>query len=825
MKNYSSCLYVLYLLTLIILTGFSNINAQNNDQIRYLKVSIYLENNEQIKQLNREGLLLDHAAVHKLPSGGRRMIAVINESQLQILKESNLSYSILVQDVIENYRNRPQPTSAELRRMENSNGLEGIEFGSMGGYYTFDEVVTELDSMHLLYPDLTTEKTSIGKSIENRDLWMLKISDNPEVDENEPEVFYNGLHHAREPQSMMTVMFFMYYLLENYAADPEVTYLVDNRELYFVPVINPDGYVYNEQTNPDGGGQWRKNRREINGGQWYGVDLNRNYGYQWGYDDVGSSPYPFSDTYRGDAPFSEPETQAIRDFCISRQFELSLSYHSYSNLLIYPWGYEESLVTPDSITYFDYASTMTQYNRYVYGTGDETVNYVTNGDSDDWLYGEQTDKNKILAMTPEVGTDQDGFWPAEERIFPLAEENVYANLYLAWVAGGYPVLKSIHITGDDDADGYLEAGETAIIQTTIENIGRGSAEDAALALQCDDPYVQVIDDYAAIDGAIPSGDVRILDRLTIEAAANTPEAYQLQLIFTVEYGDINRHDTVETVLIGTPQLLFSDNAENGLDNWTAGGQWNLSTRKAVEGSRSFTDSPFRRYPEDYEASLTLDQPVELSSNKQIYLQFWQQFQIERDYDFARVQASTDEENWQTLEGVSGSIGSGWGVQASDQTGYHNMQLNWRREIVDLSSFAGTDSFYVRFNMASDGGTERDGWYIDDIRLLAYTDVVSPLASNETLPDKVTLAPNYPNPFNATTSISFYLPRKMHATLIVYDLLGRKVKTLADRRYNAGEHSLRWKGNNEQGNKVGSGIYIVRLQTEQGMQSRKALLME
>ena len=132
---------------------------------------------------------------------------------------------------------------------------------------------------------------------------MVELSDHPGVDEGEPEVLITSVHHAREPAGLTTVLYTLWYLLEQYGADPEVTYLLDHRRLFVVPVLNPDGYVYNETTNPNGGGYWRKNRRN-NGGS-FGVDLNRNYGYEWGYDDVGSSPSPSSETYPGPAPFSD----------------------------------------------------------------------------------------------------------------------------------------------------------------------------------------------------------------------------------------------------------------------------------------------------------------------------------------------------------------------------------------------------------------------------------------------------------------------------------------------------------------------------------------
>jgi len=113
----------------------------------------------------------------------------------------------------------------------------------------------------------------------------------------------------------------MWYLLENYSSDPSIKNIVDNTEMYFIPVVNPDGYIYNQTTNPNGGGLWRKNRRN-NGDNTYGVDLNRNYSYNWGYDNTGSSGNTNSDTYRGPSPFSEPESRIMRDFTYQRALRI-----------------------------------------------------------------------------------------------------------------------------------------------------------------------------------------------------------------------------------------------------------------------------------------------------------------------------------------------------------------------------------------------------------------------------------------------------------------------------------------------------------------------
>src|SRR5258705_319958 len=126
----------------------------------------------------------------------------------------------------------------------------------------------------------------------------------------EVHVIVDALHHAREPESMQATIWTMLALLERYGTDPLSTYLVNEREIWFVPCVNPDGYVYNESTNPGGGGLWRKNRR-ANAGGTTGVDLNRNYAFQWGFDNSGSSPTPTDETYRGTAAASEPEVGAL----------------------------------------------------------------------------------------------------------------------------------------------------------------------------------------------------------------------------------------------------------------------------------------------------------------------------------------------------------------------------------------------------------------------------------------------------------------------------------------------------------------------------------
>ncbi|MCK5642382.1 MAG: zinc carboxypeptidase, partial [Gammaproteobacteria bacterium] len=299
----------------------------------------------------------------------------------------------------------------------------------LGDYHTYAEMESVLAALDTNYPALAS-LSSIGTSVEGRTIYALKISDNVSVDEDEPEVLYIGCHHARELMSVDVPLRFAEYLLTNYGSLPEVTGLVDSREIYFVPMLNPDGHYFVQQNH---GGSWwtwwRKNRRD-NGDGSYGIDLNRNYGYEWGYDDIGSSPTPSSDVYRGPSPFSEPETQVIRDFSTSRNFGLWFSYHSYGELLLYPWGYISGY-TPDHELYYALGDTLTSSNGYFDGNTAMGAIYTVNGDSDDWAYGDETGKDKIFAFTPEVNTyEEGGFGPPDTLIIPTFNKLLPMNMLL-----------------------------------------------------------------------------------------------------------------------------------------------------------------------------------------------------------------------------------------------------------------------------------------------------------------------------------------------------------------------------------------------------------
>jgi hypothetical protein len=483
----------------------------------------------------------------------------------------------------------------------------------MGGYRTYFEVIAAMDSIHTLYPDITSEIFSIGQSIEGRELWVIKVSDNPDIDEDEPEVFFNGLTHAREPMGMTMCMALLDSLTSLYGIDPNITYLVDEREIWFLPVLNPDGYVYNEQTSPSGGGMWRKNRRN-NGGS-YGVDLNRNYGFNWGYNNIGSSGSPGSETYRGTAPFSEPETEAVRQFCNTRYFALGQNFHSYSDLMLYswsipdpPWGY-----TPDNAAFQSLSQTMYQWNGYQYGPPWEIL-YEVNGDASDWMYGEQVEKPKTLAWVFEIGHS---FWPSPGQIYGLVAENYQPCLYMFEQAENYvPQPVSLVYAGGviDDAiggngNGGLDPGESVLFTPTLRNNGWESGTGITATLSTNDPYITITSNSSAYPNLDPHTSGEALTDYAFEVSSSCPLEYTVTFRLEWTCNEPYSGTTSFDLMVGDPlyQPLGPDAyGYMAYDNFDEGGpefNW-IEVDPTMGGSGTLL--PFSEDDQTFEVNLPFD---------------------------------------------------------------------------------------------------------------------------------------------------------------------------------------------------------------------------
>jgi hypothetical protein len=307
---------------------------------------------------------------------------------------------------------------------------------SMSGYHNWPELVGEIQQAAVDHPDIVS-LFSIGKSYQGRDIWVAKVSDHPETDEAEPEVLVDALHHAREHMSTEQALALLRWLTDDYASNAGVKRLVDSREIFIIFAMNPDGLSYDLTGSPFRA--WRKNRQPNAGTTAVGTDLNRNYEYRFGCCG-GSSGTPSSITYRGRAPFSTPETAALRDFVQSRvvngvqQIRTHVTLHTNGRLVLWPYGYTRTdipwdMTARDHATFVKMGGAMASSNGYKAEQSSDL--YITDGDQIDWLYG----RYRIFSFTfelypPETRTVYGDHYPDDSHIATETARNRTALLYL-----------------------------------------------------------------------------------------------------------------------------------------------------------------------------------------------------------------------------------------------------------------------------------------------------------------------------------------------------------------------------------------------------------
>jgi len=314
-------------------------------------------------------------------------------------------------------------------RIEDERVLEtrSPSVAEIDGYFSYLEYSTEMALWAQEHPDIVS-LTSIGKSWEGRDIWLLKISDNVTVDEDEPEVLLLALQHAREWLGGMTLRGIAKDFIDQYGTDPAATDLVDSLELYFVLVANPDGYAYTHTTDRF----WRKNRRD-NGNGTYGVDLNRNFPFQW------TSSSSSSNTYGGPSPLSEPENQAVVDWVLGRTATLAgcLNYHTYNTRVMHNWAYTYAL--PPNVDLMgplarEVALAIESVNgqRMRNGSWAITLDYTGGGATVDTFHAMYGIPTLTLELRPGDGVGG-GFAPPGTMIAPSVSENIVGcRTFLAW---------------------------------------------------------------------------------------------------------------------------------------------------------------------------------------------------------------------------------------------------------------------------------------------------------------------------------------------------------------------------------------------------------
>lgn len=303
------------------------------------------------------------------------------------------------------------------------------------GYHDYAEMRAELDRVVADHPAIARVQV-IGTSHEGRAIVALKISDNVGTDEAEPEVLYDAHQHAREHLTVEMALYLAHLFTDGYGTDARVTGVVDSREIWIVPDVNPDGGEYDIATGSYR--SWRKNRQPTPGSRSVGTDLNRNWGYGFGCCG-GSSGSPSSGTYRGPAAFSAPETRALRDFVLGRrvggvqQITVAIDFHTFQELVLWPYGYTRADTAPGLGV--DQEATFRILGRQLAATNGYTPEqasdlYITDGDILDWLWGDQGIFAYTFEMYP-TSTAAGGFYPPDEVIVAQTARNREASLQLA----------------------------------------------------------------------------------------------------------------------------------------------------------------------------------------------------------------------------------------------------------------------------------------------------------------------------------------------------------------------------------------------------------
>ncbi len=772
-------------LLFIILIPFSVLAQPVSEKNHRAKITYTTSAN--YKKLEESGVALDHG-IHKK---GYWITSDFSETELQIARNIGCTVTIEIDDVSKFYvdqNKNPQQASPDNI---NCNGPAttyttpaNFNLGTMGGYLTYAQMLQELDDMRTLYPNLISARADVSSVLttEGRAIQWAKITTNPQLINARPQALYTAIHHAREPISMMQTIFYMWYLLENYETNNAVKNIVDNTEMYFIPVLNADGYVHNGTTNPNGGGNWRKNRR-INGDGTFGVDNNRNYDYWingdqaqsiWNTTGVGGSA---TETYPGTAPFSEAENQNIKSFVESHNFTIALNAHTFSNLLLYPYGYELNVPSPDEALFNKISKFLVKESGYTNEIASSL--YAASGDSDDWMYGQTFNHSKIYAFTPEIGSS---FWPASSQIITLCNQMMFTNLNSA------KMLLNLGIAVDNAPEfiginavfpalfdlthyGLLTTGNYTVsvnpISANITTVGAPFTSNGMATI-------------ATVSGSIDIG---------LASGTTSGDSIVYELL-------VNNGQTIEKTLVtkkfGDFQTILTNDCSTVAPNWTSSAlPWSTTTEAFVSPSTSITDSPNAIYLPNQTKTIVFNNPIDLTSVPGAKISFEAKWELEDNFDYVVFQVSTNNgATWVTQCGKYTNKGSGF--QGSFPV-YDGIQSSWVTEEINLSDYVG-QTIKVRFQFKSDGFENQDGFYFDDFKIN--------ILQNNTLKKTNTSVSQfsiYPNPASDFLNIN---TTKNNYAIAIYNLQGQLIFSQNNK---SGFQEI----NTE---KLAAGMYIIELKS-------------
>ena len=779
--------------------------SQKNE--KFHKVKINYTSPADLVKLANQGVCIDHG-LHKK---NHFFISDFSESEIEKMLSLNFDYEILINDVTHFYKQRNKLSNKSVKNIfceENENIFETPEnydfkpSDDFGGFYTYNEMLNELDDMHSLYPEIISSRSDIKdetfsssphihETYEGRYLQWVKISDNPNVSEGEPQILYTALHHAREPASLQQLIYFMWYLLENYDSNDSIKQIIDGSELFFVPCVNPDGYIFNETIEPNGGGMWRKNTRDS-----HGVDNNRNYSYidengseVW--NTSGTSSNPYGNTYAGDGPFSESENRAIRYFVESNSFKIALNNHTYGNLLLYPYGYDYNQTTDDDDIFQFISSALVSENNY-----DNIISadlYPAAGDSDDFMYGMLNTENnqvreKIFAMTPEIGSS---FWPQASTIEDICKGMLHLNLTAAKMIGNYASLK-------DFTENFISSNT---FSASFELQRLGIIDNGSFNIQIEPISSNIISTTPEINvNSLNIGEI-VNASFEIELDESTNSGEDVIFKYILDNGSFSEEIVVKKIF-GDPILLFEDESDNYSDYWTIDSSWSETYEEYNSPQTSITDSPYSNYSNNALETINLLNDISLSGYSYAEINFNAKWNIESGYDYVQIEISNDGgASWEPQCGKYTRKGIETQEDALNEPLYDGNQDEWVNESILLTDYIDQE-ISIRFKLKSDGGLRRDGFYYDDFKIKALS---SSLSSSENVLNKAKI---YPIPSENMIYISSEEEIK---EIKVFDILGKVIMSFKQNNIeNISIENLK------------SGVYLIKLFSLEGTENHRII---
>ncbi len=413
------------LLTTLLSTTLSSCSPADNDSTN-LSTPLYQAQSANKGFLTARNFEETGRTIIKVQYTDKKQLTTLNDLGMDVWTvESNYAIGQVAKGLLDRIRR----TNLKIEMLSPKEGFSAKNvFDS--GYHTYDTMLAELKSVTAKYPNLA-KLSDIGKTWEtvkgkaDRRLWAVQITGKGQGSDK-PGIVFFGNHHAREIATVEIPLKLISHLLENYGKDADITNMVDSTEIWIVPMVNPDGHTLAEK-----GDNWRKNKddnKDVSANAGLGVDLNRNYGHQW--NTGGSSNDTNSDTYHGKAAFSEPETQATRDFMNAhKNLKVMMSYHSFSNLILWPWGWSNN-GTPDAAKFSAIGNKLGAMSGYKPEQSSQL--YIASGITDDYSYGVL----KMMSFTTEMGTWDDGFDPPYSKVDQFWKENLPNALYMIKIANG-----------------------------------------------------------------------------------------------------------------------------------------------------------------------------------------------------------------------------------------------------------------------------------------------------------------------------------------------------------------------------------------------------